>query len=291
MRTYIPLLWAALFSVFGIVIRGEKAPKSIQQASPPPPAPRAYLGFDRNDYPGDGALEILRKTFSFSGYWLSAPPGEASNSWPGKREILNSNGFGFLVLFNGRLDRQIKPRSNASALGASDAAAAVAAARMEGFPEGTIIFLDQEEGGRMLPEQRAYAYAWVDGVNSAGFRAGIYCSGIAVKEGGGTNITTANDLRDTEEGRKIIFFVYNDACPPSTGCVFPGNPPPPSQSGIPFAAVWQFAQSPRRRGLTASCPSHYDSDGNCYAPLLQGADRVHLDIDSATSPDPSSGRR
>ena len=165
------------------------------------------------------------------------------------------------------------------------------AVKKEEFPGGTIVFLDQEEGGRMLPEQRSYVYAWVDAVNKAGFRAGIYCSGIPVREARGVIVTTAIDLRDNEEGRKIIFFVYNDACSPSTGCAFPSNPSPPTQSGIPFAAIWQFAQSPRRRALTASCPSHYDSDGNCYAPLLQRADRVHLDVDSATSPDPSSGRR
>ena len=31
----------------------------------------------------------------------------------------------------------------------------------------------------MLPEQKAYIFAWVDAVIAAGFRAGIYCSGIA----------------------------------------------------------------------------------------------------------------
>ena len=36
----------------------------------------AYLGFDRNIYPGDAALPTLRKTFSFAGYWLSPPPFE-----------------------------------------------------------------------------------------------------------------------------------------------------------------------------------------------------------------------
>jgi hypothetical protein len=291
MRTLLPFLWAAIFLAFGLSSRSESVSKGFRQESAAQPTSRNYLGFDRNDYPGDAVLGTLRKTFAFSGYWLNAPPGAASNSWRGKREIVNSNGFGFLVLFNGRLDREIKPRSNASGLGASDAAAAVDAARKEGFPTGTVIFLDQEEGGRMLPEQRSYAYAWVDGVNSAGYRAGIYCSGIPVKEAGGTVVITAKDLRDNAAGRKIEFFVYNDACPPSTGCVFPGSPPPPSQSGIPFAAIWQFAQSPRRRELTASCPSQYDSDGNCYSPMLQMSDRVHLDVDSATSPDPSAGRR
>lgn len=290
MKTHVTLLLTVIFLLFAFGLRSESASNTFQQSSNAQLTPPAYLGFDRNDYPGNGALEMLRKTFSFSGYWLNAPPGEISSSWQSKRAILSAKGFGFLVLFNGRLDREIKPRSNANALGARDAAAAVAAAKKEGFPAGTIIFLDQEEGGRMLPEQRSYVYAWVDGVNTAGFRAGIYCSGIPVKEAGGTSVTTAMDLRDNAGGRKIIFFVYNDQCPPSTGCVFPGSPPSPSRSGIPFAAIWQFAQSPRRRALTASCPSHYDADGNCYAPLLQKTDRVHLDLDSATSPDPSSGR-
>jgi hypothetical protein len=33
-----------------------------------------YLGFDRNDYPGDANLHVLRQTFSFTGYWLNNPP-------------------------------------------------------------------------------------------------------------------------------------------------------------------------------------------------------------------------
>ena len=63
------------------------------------PAQVAYLGFDRNDYPGDSNLRILRQTFSFSGYWLNNPPGAKTNSWVGKRKTLQDAGFGFLVLF------------------------------------------------------------------------------------------------------------------------------------------------------------------------------------------------
>src|SRR5580693_4800195 len=47
-----------------------------------------HVGFDRNDYPGDDALPTLRKHFSFVGYWLTNPPGETTNPWIGKREIL-----------------------------------------------------------------------------------------------------------------------------------------------------------------------------------------------------------
>src|SRR6202041_2289440 len=137
-----------------------------------------YLGFDSNDYPGDAKLKTLHQTFSYTGYWLNNPPGASSNSWTGHRAAVESAGFGFLVLFNGRLYAELKSVANAARLGQSDAQAAATAARREGFPRAIIIFLDQEQGGRMLPEQKAYIYAWVDAVTAAGFRAGIYCSGM-----------------------------------------------------------------------------------------------------------------
>jgi hypothetical protein len=246
-----------------------------------------YLGFDRNEYPGDAALAILRESFAFSGYWLNAPPGDAVNTWQGKREQIRSAGFGFLVLFNGRLDRDLK--KDATSVGVRDAQNAVSTAMRDGFPAGTTIFVDQEEGGRMLPEQKAYLYAWIDAINSSEFRAGVYCSGIPFDEGGGGIVTTANDIRENAGGRRIEFLVYNDACPPSPGCVFPQNPPVPGRSGITFAAVWQFAQSPRRRKLTAACPSRYDPDGSCYAPAPKTG-QIFIDLDAANSPDPSHGR-
>jgi hypothetical protein len=48
----------------------------------------SYFGFDMNTYPGDDALPLLKQTFSFASYWLSAPPGEKINSWTGKRKTL-----------------------------------------------------------------------------------------------------------------------------------------------------------------------------------------------------------
>ncbi len=178
-------------------------------------------------YPGDENLQLLRETFSYAGFWLNPPPGEKTNTWSGKRQPLQSAGFGFLVLFNGRLYTALKTLPNAAKLGKSDAQTAIASARREGFPSGAIIFLDQEEGGRMLPEQKAYIYAWVDGVAAGGFRAGIYCSGIAAMEDGG--VVTAEDVRQNAAGRKIAYWVANDACPPSPGCAFPKRPPSPGR--------------------------------------------------------------
>lgn len=244
-----------------------------------------YLGFDRNEYPGDENLKVLRQTFSYSGYWLNNPPGTKSNTWAGKREKLESAGFGFLVLFNGRLYKELK--RNPAALGQSDAQAAIASAQRDGFPSRTIIFIDIEEGGRMLAEQKTYIYAWVDAVTASGFRAGIYCSGIPAKEGK-TSIVTAEDVRANAQGRDISYWVTNDVCPPSPGCGF-SNPPGPAQSGVKFADIWQFAQSPRRAEFAAMC-RNYNLDKNCYPPGVNPASRLHVDVNAATAADPSQGR-
>jgi hypothetical protein len=250
----------------------------------------AYLGFDRNNYPGDQNLKVLRETFSYTGFWLNHPPSAKTNTWSGKRKTLQSAGFGFLVLFNGRLFNELKSVSNAGKLGKSDAQTAAAAARREGFPAKTVVFLDQEQGGRMLPEQKAYIYAWVDGVAAGGFAAGVYCSGISAAKEGGENIVTAEDIRQNAGARKIVFWVTNDACPPSPGCAFPKKALSPSDSGIRFADVWQFAQSPKRSEVAASCPANYNSDGNCYPPEISVTQHLHIDVNTATTPDPSHGR-
>ena len=254
---------------------------TLSQTNPP-----AYLGFDRNDYPGDASLKILRQSFSYTGYWLNNPPGENANSWIGHRAAIESAGFGFLVLFNGRLYAQLKTVANATKTAQSDANAATAAARREGFPGRTILFLDQEQGGRMLPEQKAYIYAWVDAVTAAGFRAGIYCSGMPAADDG--NVITAEDIRAGAAGRDITYWVTNDACPPSPGCSISTHPTP-SRSGVGFAEIWQFAQSPRRKDVAAQC-ANYNHDGNCYPPGTSSVQGLHIDMNAATSEDPSHGR-
>lgn len=277
------LLAMALLVLTGMVLSYAGESLSPQESS----RGMAFLGFDRNDYPGDAALTALRRTFSFAGYWLNTPPGANANSWEGKRETVRRAGFGFLILFNGRLERELRKSSNAAELGRSDAQEAVAAAKREGFPKSSVLFLDQEEGGLMLPEQKAYIYSWVDGVNGLGYRAGIYCSGIAAPAGN-ASIVTAIDLRENASDRNVEFWAANDSCPPSPGCSYSHEPPHPSGSGTKFATVWQYAQSPRRGDFARGC-TNYASDGNCYPPGL-AANKTFVDLDTAISSDPSRGR-
>jgi len=263
-----------------------------------------YVGFDRNEYPGDERLAELHKSFAFAGYWLNVPPGARMNTWGGKRETLRAAGFGFLVLANGRLDAEILrakaggakaggAKISPAALGKKDAAEAIAAAEREGFPEKTILFLDQEEGGRLLPEQADYFFGWTEAVAVSKYRAGAYLSGQASEDGKGPDgkvlmVTTAQDVREQIAARHlhgVVMWVSQDECGPAPGCTV--QAPRLAESGTLDAPVWQYAQSPRRPELTRSCAKTYGADGNCYAGVTKD---LFLDLNVADSADPSGGR-
>ena len=262
-----------------------------QSASQAQKKPHAFLGFDRNLFPGSDALPVLRKTFAFSSYWLSPPPGEKTNTWLGQRDALRAQGFGFLLLYRGRESSEVITYAPALEKGIADARNAASVAKSEGFPAQSIIFLDIEEGGRLPETYHIYLRAWNSELRRLGFLPGLYCSGIPVNEGPKVTITTADNIRAHAPSIEFAFvlFIFNDVCPPSPGCTFPQNPPSPAMGGIPSAALWQFAQSPRRMERTAHCAPGYHTDGNCYAP----GDTAHswfLDVDTANSPDPSNGK-
>ena len=179
-------------------------------------------------------------------------------------------------------------------LARKDATAAIAAARSEGFPAHTILFLDQEEGGLLLPEQAAYLLFWTETVASSDYRPGVYASGQPVPNGPGQTITTIEDIRAhvvKNHLHPIAMFDAQDACPPAPGCTV--NAKPLSSSGTITLSpggdllAWQYSQSPRRPELTRACANTYAADGNCYAP---GVPTVLLDMDLASSADPSHGR-
>jgi hypothetical protein len=251
-----------------------------------------YIGFDTNDYPGDDALPALRRHFAFAGYWLNNPPGDNQNNWQGKRETMLRAGFGFMVLANGRLEAEIRKAKKTgitpAAFGEKDAQDTVRAARREHFPAHTTIFLDQEEGGRLTADQSAYLLAWTEAVARSGYVPGIYASGQAVGDGPGKTITTVQDVREQVAAKhlhEVAVWVYQDACPPANGCSL--QPPPLAASGTPNIVLWQYAQSPRRKEITAACSKTYASDGNCYAPDIP---KLTLDLSVSNSPDPSHGR-
>jgi hypothetical protein len=188
MRTW----WALLIGVSILVSAGHS--QTVSGAGQ-----QQFVGFDRNEYPGDATMAAMHKTFAFTGYWLNAPPGATVNQWKGKRELLKQQGWGFLVLANGKLEAEIlkaqKTGTKPEDLGRKDAAIAVAAAKDEGFPAHTILFLDQEEGGRLTAPQSAYLLAWTEAVAASPYRPGVYASGQRVQDGPGVLRPDRHDRR------------------------------------------------------------------------------------------------
>jgi Domain of unknown function (DUF1906) len=282
MRALFTISFAAALLAFAIALSYPAA----QKQAPSTASSGTYLGLDLNEYPGDDALPVLRKTFSFISYWLGPPPGYKRNSWQGKRALLKSYRFGFVVLFNARESRALHNSNDAHQKGKLDAQAAANLAHQEGFAKGTLIFLDIEEGGRLPAHYHEYLQVWKDTLARLGYRPGVYCSGIPVDGGHGVHITTAQDIQAHIAAPALVYWVYNLACPPSPGCSFPPQPPSPSQSGLTTATVWQYAQSPRTE-FSSGCPANFAPDGNCYAPG-DTKYRWILDANVATTPDPSS---
>ena len=262
---------------------------AASSASTPQESLRYYLGFDRNDYPGDEAMKLLRRDFAFTGYWLGDPPGDTTNSWSGKRELLRSQGFGFVLLFAGPESGQLRDQAYTRKRVSDDTQAAAAAARREGFPTGSVIFLDIEEGGRLPSTYVTYLKVWASEMERLGFRPGVYCSGIPVDEGEGLSLITSDFIREQIKPSELVYWVYNDSCPPSPGCSTPHETPAPSKSGVAYAQIWQFVRSPRDKQTARRCRG-YAKDGNCYA-AFDTAHKFHLDVNSATSPDPSGGAK
>jgi len=255
-------------------------------ASPQTSQQKYFLGFDRNDYPGDDAMKLLRKDFAFTSYWLSNPPVTKSNSWSGKREYLHSKGWGFLLLFSGPESGELRNEQYAVKRAENDVQAAANAARREGFPLGSLIFLDIEEGGRLPSSYVTYLKHWISGLVQHGFRAGVYCSGIPVDEGEGVKLITADFIRDQIKPAELTYWVFNDACPPSPGCDLAAPLPSPEKSGVAYAQVWQFVRSPRDKETARHCRG-YAKDGNCYS-AIDTAHKFHLDLNVASSADPSA---
>jgi hypothetical protein len=227
-----------------------------------------YAGFDTGIYPGDAAMRAWRQTspYQWVGYYLAAPC-HRDASWSGKREALVGMGWGTAVIYLGQQDWAAAPnrvpaadtaradsvRSDtataqpgqpaatalappacsaanlSAARGATDAADAAAKTATEGFPPGTVIYLDVERVPTVSATFSEYVRAWVDGV----LADGRYTPGLYVHRLNADAIAAAARAAYAARGRagEPPFWVTS-----STGFSLEL---PPSASGVPYAGIWQ----------------------------------------------------
>lgn len=184
-RLALPLLLAACADAGGIF-------------APLPNERPAHPGFDTSLYPGDAAMRAWSapsSPYEWVGYYLAAPC-HGNTSWLGRRAFLGSIGWGTAVLYVGQQTWEGVPSAQlvspatarvaqsatcsrtmlSGAQGTIEGSDAAAKTANEGFPAGTVIFLDIEYMTTITQPMRDYYRSWVAQVLADGrYLPGIYC--------------------------------------------------------------------------------------------------------------------
>jgi hypothetical protein len=157
-----------------------------------------YVGFDTHTYPGTATMKAWKNTpgspYSWVGYYLPSPC-HADRSWIGKRDTLQSIGWGMAIVYVGqqtwgKTPRALTPAQRAvirqrtkcstDLISADEATAnaddATSLAKSEGFAPGSVVFLDIERMETIPAAMRAYYRAWTarmlkNGLYQPGFYA------------------------------------------------------------------------------------------------------------------------
>jgi hypothetical protein len=168
------------------------------------PAPMAdayekgrFVGFDTHTYPGSSVMRTWKNTpgsqYSWVGYYLPSPC-HADKSWTGKRDTLETMGWGLAIVYVGEQTWGKTPRTLTPAqqdalrkksscsqdllttqAGTADADDATKVAAAEGFSKGVVIFLDLERMEKVPAPMKDYYRAWVARMLANGqYMPGVY---------------------------------------------------------------------------------------------------------------------
>lgn len=215
-----------------------------------------YAGFDTSMFPGMATMQWLRYNTNlvWCGFYLGPAPSHRDSSWMNRRETLIEQGWGFAPIYVGQ--QTVGPGSHGTDTGQGrvDSADAVRLAISAGFPQGTVIFLDIENGLPLTAPEAGYVGAWVKGVTGGGYTPGVYVSHAM-----------ADAVRTVAPAARIWAFNVPTIAPSDFhGTTFPA--PSPSDSGFAEAVAWQRAQSVN----------------------IQASNRtLRVDLDTAATADPS----
>lgn len=207
----------------------------------------SHLGFDTHSYPGDAAMQAWRATYEWVGFYLPAPC-HKDDSWSGTRPALAAMRYGVAVVYVGQQTwagaRKLSPAQSAAAKargaaclpefvtgdrGRAEADDAIARTAAEGFPAGTVVYLDLERMDLVPQRMRDYYAQWTARV----LEDGRYVPGVYVHTYNASLVY--HDLKGVYAAAGI------DADPPfwvAGGSGFrPGRAP--AEVGHTFAHAWQ----------------------------------------------------
>lgn len=219
-----------------------------------------FAGFDCFAYPGDAQMAWLQANtnFRFVGYYLAPAPSHGDTSWMGQRAGLQAAGWGIAPVYVGQQLHGPGSHHVNGPQGTTDGNDAVALMSGDGFPAGSCVYLDLEDGPPFAAPRTDYVSAWIAAVAAGGFQPGVYCSHLF-----------AATLAAAHPNARIWAFKVPTTNPNDVpGTQFDESDP--SGSGFPNAFVWQLGQNCKLDLPGAPNP----------APVV--------DLDTARSADPSA---
>jgi Domain of unknown function (DUF1906) len=144
-----------------------------------------HAGMDRMVYPGDDVMTKLwdHTNLEWTGFYLDPAPSRhyrgklRGKGWMHKYQFLNNLGWGFAPLYLGQQTQGPGSKVVTANQGSTDATDAAKLARLAGFPNRSVIYLDFEQWDLPLKQPaKDYFAAWSQGVFDADFYPGLYCN-------------------------------------------------------------------------------------------------------------------
>ncbi len=200
-----------------------------------------FAGFDTSEYPGDEQLTWLshNTNLTWCAYYLAPAPSHPDQSWMGNRIALVNGGWGLLPIYLGQQTSGPGSHIVTGAQGQIDGADAGTLARNDGFPAGSFVYLDIEDGSAPGPNAIAYFQAWAQALVAAGYSPGFYCSHLIAQ----TVADAMDQLNPTPNTRIWAFKVSTTATHDYDGDLQEFQTVDPARCGYAAATVWQLEQN------------------------------------------------
>lgn len=226
-----------------------------------------YAGFDTDTFPGQAQLAWLKTNtnLTWCGYYLAPAPSRDDTSWMGNRHTLIDQGWGLLPIYLGQQTAGPGSHNAIAPQGSTDGAEAAQLMQSEGFPSGSYVFIDWEDGSDPSTDAQAYLRAWATAVMKRGYQPGIYCSHNLA-------YTMASLMATLNPAPELRIWAWNVPTTNDHAYSCPLNDFPdanPSGCGYQNAIAWQCQQ-------------------NCELTLSAPNPNMTADLSSASLADPSA---
>lgn len=200
-----------------------------------------YAGFDMSVFPGAAQMSwlIQNTNLRWCGFYLGPAPSHTDDGWMDQRAALAALGWGLLPIYLGQQTAGPGAHSANPLQGSLDGTDAATLASGAGFPPGTYVYLDVEDGSAPSEDVVGYIHEWAHALVNGGYAPGFYCSHLIAD----AIASAVNELNPMPNVRFWPFKVATTAAHAYAGDPRTFSVKDPSGCGFSEAFGWQYEQN------------------------------------------------